>query len=85
MVEEKILRRPGRERSKGQGGGLPTICKGFSAGSGYPPWRMRILVFAVTHAARAWLRRLGSNVVWLSSIAQATASSRSATLRSARA
>ena len=51
-------------------GGLPTICKGPSAGSGCPPWRMRILVFAVTHAARAWLRRLGWNVVWLSSIAQ---------------
>ena len=67
------------------GGGLPTICKVSSTGSGHPPLRMRIWVFAVARAARARLRRVGSNVVWLSSIAQVTASSRSATLRSARA
>ena len=64
----------------GRAAGLPTICKGSLAGSGCPPWRMRILVFAVT---RFWLRRLG-NVVWLSSIAQATASSRSSTSPAAR-
>ena len=78
------LRSPPPSVGEGQGEDSPPFVKVCSAVR-YPPRRTRVCWSGMSHAARTWHRRPGSNKVPFASMTQATLSRRSATLRSARA